>query len=73
MIVRVGLENGIEGRSLAWALGFPGCFAYGKDARTCLVNVPSTLLKYERWIAQHTPTPWVTLGNFDIRLVDDWL
>ena len=31
MQIRVGLENNIEGRSLAWVLDHPGCFAYGKD------------------------------------------
>ena len=72
MIIRVGLENGIEGRSLAWALDFPGCFAYGKDANTALVSLPAALLQYERWVHQHTPAPWVSLGNFDIRLVDAW-
>jgi hypothetical protein len=72
MIIRVGLENRIEGRSLALALDFPGCYAYGKDASTCLVAVPSALLQYERWIAQHSPSPWLALGNFDVRLVDVW-
>ncbi len=72
MIIRIGLENGIEGRSLAWALDFPGCYNYGKDASTCLVAIPSVLLQYERWIAQHSPNPWLALANFDVRLVDVW-
>ena len=28
MRFRVGLENNFEGRSLAWGLEHPGCFAY---------------------------------------------
>ena len=32
MHIRIGLENGDENRSVAWALDFPGCFAYGADS-----------------------------------------
>ncbi len=28
MRILVGIENNIEERSLAWALEYPGCFAY---------------------------------------------
>ena len=31
MIFRIGLENNIEGRSLAWVLGHPGCFSVGRN------------------------------------------
>jgi hypothetical protein len=72
MIIRIGLENGTEGRSQAWALDFPGCFAYGEDGPTALLQVPEALLKHEAWIAGHTQQPWVTLGDFDIRLVETW-
>jgi uncharacterized damage-inducible protein DinB len=72
MIIRVGLENGIEGRSLAWALDFPGCFAYGDEGSTALMNIPQALLRYEDWMGQHTPNPWSSFGDFDIKLVEVW-
>ena len=72
MIIRIGLENGIEGRSQAWALDFPGCFAYGEDGPTALLQVPEALLRHEAWMAGHTSQSWVTLGDFDIRLVETW-
>lgn len=72
MIIRVGLENGIEGRSLAWALDFPGCFAYGDEGSTALLNIPHELLRYEDWIGRHTPKPWDSFGDFDIKLDEVW-
>ena len=72
MIIRVGLENGIEGRSLAWALDYPGCFAYGDDGSAALLKIPQALLWHADWMQQHTPTPWASFGDFDIRMVETW-
>ena len=72
MIIRVGLENGIKGRSLAWALDFPGCFAYGDEGSAALLSIPQALLRYEDWMGQHTPHPWAHFGDFDIRMVEVW-
>ncbi len=73
MLIQVGLENNIEGRSLAWALDFPGCFAYGADGAEALLNVPRAVLQYADWIARHTDRSWLAdLGDFDVRLVDTW-
>jgi hypothetical protein len=72
MIIRVGLENNMDGHSLAWALDFPGCFADGTDATAALVNLPQRLLVYEHWVDSHVNPPWFELGNLDIRLVETW-
>jgi hypothetical protein len=72
MIIRVGLENNMDGHSLAWALDYPGCFADGPDATTALVNLPQRLLAYETWVGSHAVQPWFSLGNLDIRLVEAW-
>ncbi len=73
MILAIGLENGNEGRSLAYALDHPGCFAYGADGGDAIVTLPQAFLKYRDWIAQHTPDSWLAeLGDFDIRLEDTW-
>ncbi|NMB89930.1 MAG: DinB family protein [Chloroflexi bacterium] len=73
MLIKVGLENGIEGRSLAWAIDFPGCFAYGSDGPEALMSIPRALLAYHAWLDRHTPDSWLKdLGDFDVRLVDVW-
>ncbi len=70
MIIRIGLENNFEGRSLAWALDFPGAFAYGADESDALLALPRALVQYENWANQHAGQPWVEVGDFDLRLVE---
>jgi len=70
MRIRIGLENNIEGRTLAWALDYPGCFAYGADEAEALIRLPRALLEYEVWIKDHTPDSWVQLKDLDMRVVE---
>jgi hypothetical protein len=70
MQIRIGLENNIEGRSLAWALDYPGCFAYGNDEAEALINLPKAMLAYESWINNHTSEAWVIFRDLDLRVVD---
>lgn len=73
MQIKVGLEEGFEGRSLAWALDFPGCFAYGPDGTAALMAIPRALLAYREWIQRRAAQPWLQdLGDFDVRLVEVW-
>jgi len=73
MILRVGLENGVEGRSLAWALEHPGCFAYGADATSALVAMVPAFLHYVDWVNRNARTSWLTeVGHVDVRLVEVW-
>jgi hypothetical protein len=69
MRVRVGLENGIEGRSLAWALDYPGCFSYGQDGADALINFPMALVRHKNWVDSHLQDSWMAdLKDFDVRL-----
>ncbi|MFW5714708.1 MAG: DinB family protein [Brevefilum sp.] len=70
MQIRVGLENNIEGRTLAWALDYPGCFAYGLDEPEALIRLPRALLSYEIWIKDHTQKPWINFDDLDLRVVE---
>lgn len=71
MIIRIGLENNFEHRSLAWALDLPGCFAYGGSGSEALAGMPRAVLGYKAWLESHTPESWIAdLGDFDIRLVE---
>ncbi len=70
-IIKIGLENNPRGRSQAWALDYPGCFAYGKDGSEALLNVPAAVLAYRDWLGRHSPDSWLNdLGDFDVRLVE---
>jgi hypothetical protein len=72
MLIRIGLENEYQGRSLAWALDFPGAFAYGKDGSEAILNLPRGLVQYEEWANRHAGQTWVEIGDFDLRLVETW-
>jgi len=70
MQIRIGLENNIEGRTLAWALDYPGCFAYGKDEAEALICLPRALIQYEVWIKDHTENSWINFSDMDMRVVE---
>jgi uncharacterized damage-inducible protein DinB len=70
MKILIGLENNIEGRSLAWALELPGCFAYGPDGPGAIIAMGQAVPAYAAWIAMHTEAPWFNPPNIDIRLVE---
>ncbi len=72
MHIRIGIENNIESRSLAWALDYPGCFAYGSDESEACIQLPRALLYYEHWINNHTDDPWLNFNDFDLRIVEKY-
>jgi hypothetical protein len=69
---QVGLENGAEGRSQAWVLGHPGCFAYGVDGPAALEAVPKAIQEYRMWIATHTSECWLDEADNEYRLEETW-
>lgn len=70
MHIRIGIENNIEGRTLAWVLDYPGCFSYGSDETEALIQVPHALLAYEKWIKDHTPNSWVDFEDLEMLVVE---
>lgn len=73
MKLSIGLENGFEGRSIAWALDYPGCFSYGKDGSEAIVGIPQGLLSYKAWMDSHTTDSWLKdLADIEVRLVETW-
>jgi hypothetical protein len=74
----IGLENNTEGRSQAWVLGHPGCFAYGQDGSGALAAVPQAIRDYGKWIAAHTTESWLTEAEIEqserseYRLEETW-
>lgn len=59
MQVFVGLENGMEGRQLAWALDHPGCYAYGEDGPAAVASIAPAFKMYQDWISHHTADSWL--------------
>lgn len=71
MLFRVGVENNFEGRSIAWALEHPGCFAYGTHGEAATVNLEGALDKYAGWILQHEPRTWLSFTPEEVEIVMD--
>jgi predicted RNase H-like HicB family nuclease/uncharacterized damage-inducible protein DinB len=71
MKFRVGIENNNEGRSIAWAVEHPGCYAYGEDADHALANLPEAIQVYAKWIGRHE-TSWVEVDKIELVIDDRW-
>jgi hypothetical protein len=71
-VYRVGLENGVEGRSLAWVLGHPGCFVYGADGEAALEEVPQAIQAYGDWIVEHGGERWLPDTPVEFELAETW-
>jgi hypothetical protein len=69
MFFQVGVENNNEGRSIAWALEHPGCFAYGTNADGAILNLESALSKYAGWILRHETNTWLSFSDDEIETV----
>lgn len=70
--MKIGLEIGVEGRSLAWALEHPGGFAYGSTGEAALEHMPAALWEYTGWLARHTSQPWLRPADPQLQAVDAW-
>ncbi len=69
---KVGLENNTEGRSQAWILGHPGCFAYGTNGSEALSAVSGAIKDYHQWISSHTPDSWLPGTDIEYQLEETW-
>ena len=69
---QIGLENNTEGRSQAWVLGHPGCFAYGADGAAAIQAIPQAIRDYRDWISAHTSDNWLTGTEVEYSLDETW-
>ena len=69
---KIGLENNYEGRTLAWVLGHPGCFAYGTDGHDALHQLPAAIQDYIDWIDLHNRQPWLSPPEFQLEATEIW-
>ena len=72
MPLRIGLENGVEGRSLAWGLEHLGLFAYGQTGADAQENLPAALQEYCTWIARHSSHPWHGIADVEFESVETY-
>ncbi|MCJ7695413.1 MAG: hypothetical protein MUO40_08280 [Anaerolineaceae bacterium] len=70
MHIRLALDKGYQGKTLAWALDYPGCFSYGEDDAEVLLRIPGELLKFETWIKDHTDLTWIDFTDLDLNIVE---
>lgn len=72
MQIRIGLELNNEGRALAWALDYPGCFAYGKDGPEAVITLAREMVVYVQWISSHSGSSWLDAEDFDLRIIETY-
>lgn len=70
MRFRIGLERGIEGRAIAWALDYPGCFSHGADEEDALDNMELEVLKYADRVASRAPNPWLKPEDLEADMIE---
>lgn len=67
-LIQIGLERNVEGRTLAWALDYPGVFTYGADDAEAILRMPREMLRFESWLNLRTDYPWVRLEGLDVHI-----
>jgi hypothetical protein len=72
MIFRVGVENNNDGRSIAWALEHPGCFAYGVNPNVACLHLETAIQKYATWILRNEPDTWLNFDEVEIIPEETW-
>jgi hypothetical protein len=73
MKFRIALENNVEGRSLAWVLEHPGCFAYGATPDLALSATPEAIFNYVDWINNRSAlTDRLELDDIELALDETW-
>jgi hypothetical protein len=71
MLFRTGIENNNDGRSIAWALEHPGCYAYGKHEKEASANLPKATRSYGTWIGKHDSS-WIETDEIEVRVEETW-
>jgi len=73
MRINIGVEKYPGGRSIAWALDYPGCFSNGSSDSEAIIRLPEALLRYKEWVDSHAADSWMKdLGDFSIHLADSF-
>ena len=72
MTLKIGIENGAEGRTIAWMLKYLGGFSYGQDAQEALSNIGDAIREYNEWLAKHGQGSWAVPDSQEIHVEETW-
>jgi hypothetical protein len=72
MPLKIGIENGMEGRSIVWVLDHMGCFSYGSQPESALEALPAAIQEYNQWLVSHGKESWCIPPNQEPLLDGTW-
>lgn len=72
MRIEIGLENNYENKSIAWALDYPGCFAYGDEGAAAIMAFPHAFFGYKERVASLAEENWIDFEDIDIHLAESF-
>ncbi len=72
MDFRVCLENGCEGKTLAWVIDHPGCFITAESEKDVLEVLPEAIRDYALWVSAHEKNSWVDTKDIRITVDETW-
>lgn len=72
MSLKIGVENGAEGRTIVWMLDHLGCFSYGENSREALRALPLAVLDYNDWLIKHGIGDRVVSLDQSIQFDETW-
>jgi hypothetical protein len=73
MLYSIGIENNYQGRTLAWALEYPGCFAYGDNENQSLAAMPRAISDYAVWGETRSGVEgWLDVSNIELLVEESW-
>jgi hypothetical protein len=72
MRIEIGLENNYENKSIAWALDYPGCFAYGDEGAAAIMAFPHAFIGYKERVSSLAEENWINFEDIDIHLAESF-
>ena len=72
MTLKIGVENGMEGRSIVWVLDHLGCFSYGSQLESALNALPAAIQEYHQWLLRHRKESWIIPPDQEQLLDGTW-
>jgi hypothetical protein len=72
MSLKIGIENGMEGRTIIWALDHLGCFSYGENSHQALSALAVAVQEYNEWLLRHGQGSWSIPTDQDLLVDGTW-
>ena len=72
MSLKIGVENGAEGRTIMWVLDHLGCFSYGENSQEALSALPLAVQDYNEWLIKHGLGDQVVSLDQSVQIDETW-